>query len=141
MECRFCQLVNSGEKTWYKDQWISVFFDIDPISKGHILIVPNQHFWDIDELPAPVLLQVFQCSQAYVRLLKEKLSPKGYSIMQNGGAFNDVGHFHLHVFPRFSEAAFRWTYSDEQDNEAQDFQALKSMFQAPLTQLMKEINT
>ncbi len=139
MECRFCQLVSSGEKTWYKDQWISVFFDIDPISKGHILIVPNQHFLDIDELPTPVLQQVFQCSQAYVRLLKEKLGPKGYSIMQNGGTFNDIGHFHLHVFPRFNETEFGWTYSDEPDGEAQDFQAMKALFQAPFIRLMKEV--
>lgn len=102
MACRFCELIRTDEKTWYKDQWISVFFDIDPIAKGHILIVPNQHFLDIDELPSAVLHRVFQCSQAYVKLLKEKMSPKGYAIMQNGGEFNDIGHFHLHVFPRFN---------------------------------------
>lgn len=140
MECRFCKLVRTGKKTWYKDEWISVFFDIDPISKGHILIVPNQHFLDIDELPSAVLHRVFQCSQVYVKLLKEKLGPKGYSIMQNGGAFNDMGHFHLHVFPRFNEADFGWTYTDEQTEEALDFQALQNLFQVPLNNLMKEKN-
>lgn len=33
--------------------------------------------------------------------------------MQNGGEFNDVGHYHLHIFPRFKGDGFGWTYSDE----------------------------
>ena len=33
----------------------------------------------------------------------------GYSIMQNGGEFNDIGHYHLHIFPRFKGDGFGWT--------------------------------
>lgn len=33
-----------------------------------------------------------------------------YSIMQNGGQFCDFGHFHLHLFPRYLNDGFGWTY-------------------------------
>ncbi|WP_407330430.1 hypothetical protein [Enterovibrio sp. 27052020O] len=28
--------------------------------------------------------------------------------MQNNGVFNDLGHYHLHIFPRFEEDGFSW---------------------------------
>ncbi len=32
--------------------------------------------------------------------------------MQNGGKFNEIGHFHLHIFPRYYSDGFTWKYSD-----------------------------
>ncbi|MGN1113836.1 MAG: hypothetical protein ACI4RC_01785 [Oscillospiraceae bacterium] len=32
--------------------------------------------------------------------------------MQNGGVFNDVGHYHLHIFPRNKYDGFGWIYGD-----------------------------
>ena len=51
-------------------------------------------------------------SKKIVSVLKEIYNPDGYSIMQNGGKFNDIGHFHLHIFPRYEDDGFGWTYSD-----------------------------
>ena len=48
-----------------------------------------------------------------VVVLKEIYKPNGYSIMQNGGEFNDVGHYHLHIFPRYIGDGFGWTYGEE----------------------------
>lgn len=39
--------------------------------------------------------------------------PDGYSIMQNGGEFNDAGHCHMHIFPRYAGDGFGWTYGNE----------------------------
>ena len=36
----------------------------------------------------------------------------GYSIMQNGGKFCDYGHAHFHVFPRYDNDGFGWTYPE-----------------------------
>ena len=32
--------------------------------------------------------------------------------MQNGGMFNEIGHYHLHIFPRYKNDGFGWTFSD-----------------------------
>ncbi len=52
-------------------------------------------------------------SKKIVSALKAVYSPNGYSIMQNGGEFNDIGHYHLHIFPRYQNDGFAWTYRDE----------------------------
>ena len=36
--------------------------------------------------------------------------------MQNGGEFNDVGHYHLHIFPRYVGDGFGWTYGEDVKN-------------------------
>lgn len=33
--------------------------------------------------------------------------------MQNGGKFNDIGHYHLHIFPRYENDGFGWKYGEE----------------------------
>lgn len=136
MECRFCQLRHERKKIVYEDQWVSLFFDMDPISKGHALIIPNEHYLDIDEVPDKVLEQIWKCAKVYVGLLKHYFKPTGYSMMQNGGAFNDIGHYHLHVFPRQSPEEFGWTYADETDPTANDFSALRDLLQTPLSTAM-----
>lgn len=51
----------------------------------------------------------FVYEDEWVMALKNVYKPNGYSIMQNGGAFNDVGHYHLHIFPRYTGDGFGWT--------------------------------
>lgn len=36
--------------------------------------------------------------------------------MQNGGVFNDIGHYHLHIFPRYKNDSFGWTLSNLKHN-------------------------
>lgn len=55
-------------------------------------------------------------SKKIVAAIKEIYQPDGYSIMQNGGEFNDVGHYHLHIFPRYKGDGFGWTYGSEVKN-------------------------
>ena len=106
------------------------------ISKGHALIITNEHYLDIDEIPDRVLEQVWRLAKIYVGLLKQYFKPAGYSMMQNGGAFNDIGHYHLHVFPRNSSEEFAWTYADETDPTATEFSNLKDLLQIPLSAAM-----
>lgn len=136
-DCHFCEILENSEYQLYRDKVVTIFLDYAPISKGHILIVPNEHYLDLDEMPQSVINHVFKLAKVYVGLLKKAYLPKGYSMMQNGGAFNDVGHFHLHVFPRFSKAEFGWTYADEVESAATQYNSLKELFGANLVLAMK----
>lgn len=90
----------------FSDLDILVVQDFDPISKGHALILPQDSYLDIDDLPHRVLLKIFKAAQVYIQILERAFPAKGYSMMQNGGKFNDIDVFHLHVFPRFDELEF-----------------------------------
>ena len=61
-----------------------------------------------------MLAHLMIVSKKIVAALKEIYHPNDYSIMQNGGEFNDVGHYHMHIFPRYAEDGFGWTYGSEE---------------------------
>lgn len=113
--CIFCDIANKKLETniVYEDEVVMAFLDCDPINEGHILMIPKEHYCDIDEMPVEVLNHLMVVSKRLVIAIKKVYQPNGYGIMQNGGVFNDIGHFHLHVFPRYENDGFGWTCSDE----------------------------
>lgn len=112
-QCIFCNKENIATDFVYEDEMVMAFMDMDPINEGHILLVPKNHYVDVDEVPDDVLAHLMIISKKIVSALKEIYRPDGYSIMQNGGAFNDIGHYHLHIFPRYDGDGFGWTYGQE----------------------------
>ena len=50
--CIFCKLANGDIPTnkIYEDDYFTVILDADPVSKGHALILPKNHYSNIYEL-------------------------------------------------------------------------------------------
>lgn len=110
--CVFCKIIkrkSPAHIVYENDQLIS-FLDIEPINEGHVLIVPKQHVNTIEELSYETLMDIMGVAKKIVTALKEIYGNEGYSIMQNGGKFCDFGHAHFHVFPRYDNDGFGWTY-------------------------------
>ncbi len=112
-KCIFCHKEEIVTDFVYEDDLVMAFMDMEPINQGHVLLVPKEHFLDVDEIPDKLLAHLMTVSKKIVSALKEIYHPDGYSIMQNGGAFNDVGHYHLHIFPRYQGDGFGWTYGNK----------------------------
>lgn len=113
-ECIFCNKDQIKTDFIYEDEHVMAFMDMNPINEGHVLLVPKQHYLDVDEMPDDLLAHLMIVSKKIVKTLKEIYQPNGYSIMQNGGEFNDIGHYHLHIFPRYQSDGFSWTYGSEE---------------------------
>lgn len=111
-ECVFCKIIKGTceSKTIYETESILSFLDIEPINEGHLLIIPKIHVDSIEQVPLEILNEMLILARKIVLTYKEIYGIKGYSIMQNGGAFCDFGHFHLHIFPRYAKDSFGWTY-------------------------------
>lgn len=116
MECVFCHKERLVTDIIYEDEIVMAFMDMDPINEGHVLLIPKEHYLDVDEISDELLAHLMRVSKKIVSALKEIYKPDGYSIMQNGGKFNDVGHYHLHIFPRYIGDGFGWTYGEEPKN-------------------------
>ena len=45
-DCIFCKLAGGDIKTnaLYEDDIVKVIFDLSPASRGHVLIIPKEHF-------------------------------------------------------------------------------------------------
>lgn len=114
--CIFCDIAKHtlDANIVYEDNLIIAFLDSNPINEGHILIVPKEHYLDIDEIPEEITSHITFIAKKIVTALKNIYRPDGYSIMQNGGIFNDIGHFHLHIFPRYSDDGFDWTVNEKE---------------------------
>ena len=105
-DCIFCKIAN-GEipsTSIYENSDFRVFFDINPASKGHCLIVPKQHYNDIFDMDAETGGKLFSLATVVARSLKKELNCEGMNIVQNNGiiAGQTVFHFHLHLIPRYT---------------------------------------
>lgn len=55
MECVFCHKENIVTDFVYEDEIVMAFMDMDSINSGHVLLIPKEHYLDVDEMPDEVL--------------------------------------------------------------------------------------
>ena len=104
MNCIFCKIVD-GEipsYTIYEDEYVKCFLDVNPQKNAHTLIVPKKHFVDVEDIEEEYLLKVFEASKKVMALIKEKMSPNGFQLVQNNGIIQEVKHYHLHIIPNYN---------------------------------------
>ncbi|KOS60468.1 HIT family protein [Lysinibacillus agricola] len=113
-ECPFCRVVSGKEKPnkgtkqrdiIYQNKHVTAFIASKwwPNNIGHVLVVPNEHFENIYELPAEVAAEIHRAAQLTAFAMKNTYGCDGVSTRQhNEPAGNqDVWHYHLHVYPRY----------------------------------------
>ena len=91
----------------YEDDLIIAFMDIRPINKGHILICPKNPYPDFISVPEDVLLSISRVAKNIYVKLTEKYKPDGISFLQNNGSFNELSHYHLHIYPCYKDKGGR----------------------------------
>ena len=79
---------------------VMAILDTDPITDGHTLVLPKKDILDIHSLDPETGGHILKVAQMVADALKETFHFEGITLMQSNGAFQDVPHFHLHVFGR-----------------------------------------
>ena len=105
-ECLFCKIINKQipAKTIYEDEKVLVFLDINPVSDGHLLIIPKKHVKNVLELPKDLAADMVEIIQTKIYpLLKDKLQIDGMTVIQNNEYGQEVPHYHIHIIPRYQE--------------------------------------
>jgi histidine triad (HIT) family protein len=102
IDCVFCMIAehNKSAQIVYEDDHIMAFLDNDPISDGHTLIIPKKDIRDIHDLDEITSMHVMSAAKRISNIIKKEFSFDGVTIMANSGHFQDIPHFHLHVFGR-----------------------------------------
>lgn len=103
--CIFCKIA-AGEipsKTIHEDEDFRVILDLGPVTKGHALILPKEHYKNIYELPEETAGKAMKLAKKMAAHMTERLSCDGFNILQNNGetAGQSVFHFHMHLIPRY----------------------------------------
>ena len=103
-DCLFCKIIE-GEirsKTIYEDEIVKVMMDINPISDGHLLVLPKKHNKDLLDLDDETALHIKKIIvEILIPKLKNKLNCEGVTICQNNGLGQEIKHFHVHLIPRY----------------------------------------
>ncbi len=105
MDCIFCKIV-AGEIPAVKvldEELVLAFMDINPASRGHLLVIPKRHAGDIFEISEADLAAVTGATKRCARAVKEALKAEGITVLQlNGRAAGQVvPHLHIHIMPRW----------------------------------------
>ncbi|NGZ76915.1 HIT family protein [Saccharibacillus alkalitolerans] len=111
MDCLGCRIANRiepGLNIFYENEYVTCVLDIDPFNEGHTLILPKKHFVDVDEIEQETSHAIMDAAKIIAKALKEVYQPDGIRICQDGGLFNDLTHYHMHLIPRYEGDHFPW---------------------------------
>ncbi len=78
------------------------FLDIGPVSDGHTLVIPKQHFERLHDCPPELLGRVCSHLGRIAKAVADSMSSQGYNVLCNNGraAGQLVEHLHFHIIPR-----------------------------------------
>ena len=110
-DCLFCRLAaGDGDVSLVEETERTVtFMDLQPLVRGHMLVVPRTHATYLADLPPEDGAAVFLAGQrAAAALRASSLRCEGVNLFLADGeaAGQDVFHVHLHVVPRHEGDGF-----------------------------------
>ncbi|KAK1775912.1 HIT-like domain-containing protein [Copromyces sp. CBS 386.78] len=101
--CIFCKIVK-GELPCFKlveTEKTLAFLDIEPLSRGHALVIPKYHGDKLTDIPDDSLAELLPIAKK----LAIASGAENFNILQNNGklAHQEVGHVHVHMIPKPNE--------------------------------------
>lgn len=82
----------------YEDEQYLAFLDIQPVSRGHVLLIPKKEYLWIQDMPDNEIADIFIKAKFLIQKIKEAL---GCDYVQLGIVGKDVPHVHIHLIPRY----------------------------------------
>lgn len=103
-DCIFCRIAR-GEAPCAlvcEDELTLTFMDIQPVSRGHSLIITREHFENLYEVTEQALAAVARASRRLAPAIRQVIAPDGLRVFQLNGAAagQTVFHYHMHLVPR-----------------------------------------
>ena len=113
-ECVFCEIIR-GEalvSLTYQDDTVVAFMDVQPITHGHMLVVPREHAVLMTDINETAAMRTFRVARKLADVVRRTLGASGVNlvVMDGEAAFQDVPHFHVHVIPRYPNDGFGLTF-------------------------------
>ncbi len=97
-----------------EDEAVIAFMDINPVTPGHLLVVPREHHASFGTIPGAVVSHMMLNAQWLSAALRaSSLRTEGINLWLADGAAagQEVWHAHLHVIPRWGGDGFRLSAS------------------------------
>ncbi len=88
----------------YEDDICFVILDINPVKKGHSLVIAREAYPNMQSTPDEVLTHMILVAKKIDAAQRRALGSEGSNIIINNdpASGQEVPHLHIHVIPRYS---------------------------------------
>lgn len=91
----------------YEDAQVLAFLDINPLSKGHTLVIPKEPAVTLDQLSDESAAAIGRILPRLSRAILLATGAQAFNVLQNNGgtAHQAVEHVHFHIIPKFADGS------------------------------------
>lgn len=109
-ECIFCKIAKNELPSYriYENGNFIALLDIFPYSKGHVMVIPKEHYRQVWDLPEELYREYTEVVRKVALSMKEK---SGSDHVYSAIFGNLVDHAHIHVIPSYGR-----TFTDILEN-------------------------
>ena len=127
-DCIFCMIAEGKipSSKIYESDTVYAFLDLNPVHKGHALVIPKKHAKDLLRLSPELGCDLVLAMQKVGRAVMEATGADGFNVIQNNGhaAGQEVEHVHWHIIPRFDGDGLKfWAQTKYESMEAMNAMA------------------
>ncbi len=105
-DCLFCGIVAGDvpSHTVYESETAYAFLDVNPLARGHTVVVPRDHHERVGDLPDEAAAGLFRAISDVVPAVEAAVDAPASTVAFNNGeeAGQEIPHTHCHVIPRFA---------------------------------------
>jgi len=104
-DCIFCKIVKGvvPSSNVYEDDHTFAFLDINPVARGHTLVIPKNHCQDIFDMKEEDAQAVMLTAKRVASAIMHSLGAAGVNLLNSNkkAAGQEVFHYHIHIIPRY----------------------------------------
>jgi histidine triad (HIT) family protein len=101
--CVFCRIIGGEEvvSLIYEDDEVISFLDVQPLHRGHVLVLPKRHYKNLFYVPEELVARTFATARRILPGLRNATGSRAINLFSPNGADGgqDVFHFHMHLIP------------------------------------------
>ncbi|KAL6239109.1 hypothetical protein BDW75DRAFT_166952 [Aspergillus navahoensis] len=102
--CIFCRIIKGEIPSFklFESDKVFAFLDIQPLSRGHALVIPKYHGAKLTDIPDDYLTEILPVAKKIAQVT----GATDFNVLQNNGriAHQVVDHVHFHMIPKPNEA-------------------------------------
>ena len=118
-DCIFCKIVKGELPSLkvYEDKDVLAFLDIMAVNKGHTLVIPKKHYYNIEDTPEELVAKVMAAVKKVAPAVKKAADTDGFVVMQCNGETGGqvVPHLHFHIIPRLKDDGLKFWPQEKYD--------------------------
>jgi len=102
MDCIFCNIVEGkipARKILETEKSLA-FLDVFPLTKGHTLVIPKNHYSKIQEMSNDDNIDLFESVRVLTNKIELLFSSSLIAIHNGKESGQEVPHVHVHIIPR-----------------------------------------